>query len=134
MSPDRGALGARGRWFNDQPDDLFTYIDWCRRGVPHVDWSCRQPSRSQKWSVTCSSEAIRTTGIKRVVNLSSVGADQGPKIGALYVYNIIEGFVGWFASRCYVCSSVAFYGNIMGSIQTIKAQQLPSLTISCFSS
>ena len=34
--------------------------------------------------------AIKAAGVKRVVNLSSVGADLGPEVGALYMYHIIE--------------------------------------------
>ncbi|MBD5832457.1 SDR family oxidoreductase [Weissella confusa] len=67
-------------------------------------------------------QAIETTGIKRVVNLSSVGADQGPEIGALYVYNIIEGLLASLPIDITFVRPVAFYGNLMGSIQTIKAQ------------
>ncbi|TGE83277.1 SDR family oxidoreductase [Weissella confusa] len=67
-------------------------------------------------------QAIETTGIKRVVNLSSVGANQGPEIGALYVYNIIEGLLASLPIDITFVRPVAFYGNLMGSIQTIKAQ------------
>ena len=67
-------------------------------------------------------QAIETTGIKRVVNLSSVGADQCPEIGALYVYNIIEGLLASLPIDITFVRPVAFYGNLMGSIQTIKAQ------------
>lgn len=67
-------------------------------------------------------QVIETTGIKRVVNLSSVGADQGPEIGALYVYNIIEGLLASLPIDITFVRPVAFYGNLMGSIQTIKAQ------------
>lgn len=67
-------------------------------------------------------QAIETTGIKRVVNLSSVCADQGPEIGALYVYNIIEGLLASLPIDITFVRPVAFYGNLMGSIQTIKAQ------------
>lgn len=67
-------------------------------------------------------QAIEATGVKRVVNLSSVGADQGPEIGALYVYNIIEGLLASLPIDITFVRPVAFYGNLMGSIQTIKAQ------------
>ncbi|TGE75637.1 SDR family oxidoreductase [Weissella confusa] len=67
-------------------------------------------------------QAIEATGVKRVVNLSSVGADQGPEIGALYVYNILEGLLASLPIDITFVRPVAFYGNLMGSIQTIKAQ------------
>lgn len=37
--------------------------------------------------------AIKKSGVRRVVNLSSVGANLGPESGALYIYNIIEGLL-----------------------------------------
>jgi uncharacterized protein YbjT (DUF2867 family) len=65
-------------------------------------------------------QAVESTGIKRVVNLSSVGADQGPEIGALYVYNIIENLLASLPIDITFVRPVAFYGNLMGSIKTIK--------------
>lgn len=34
--------------------------------------------------------AVKAAGVKRVVNLSSVGANLGPEVGALHIYNVIE--------------------------------------------
>jgi Predicted nucleoside-diphosphate-sugar epimerases len=34
--------------------------------------------------------AIDRSNVKHVVDLSSVGADQGPEVGGLYIYNVIE--------------------------------------------
>ncbi|GEO70323.1 NAD(P)H-binding protein [Levilactobacillus acidifarinae] len=34
--------------------------------------------------------AVRAAGVTRVVNLSSVGANLGPEVGSLHIYNIIE--------------------------------------------
>jgi len=35
-------------------------------------------------------QAVKAAGVKRVVNLSSIGADLGPEVGSLYMYNLIE--------------------------------------------
>ncbi|MGL5688639.1 MAG: NmrA family NAD(P)-binding protein [Weissella cibaria] len=67
--------------------------------------------------------ALLKTGVTRVVNLSSVGADQGPEIGALYVYNIIEKLLSSLPIDITFIRPVAFYGNLMSTIQTIKNQQ-----------
>ncbi|WP_332238334.1 hypothetical protein [Sporolactobacillus sp. KGMB 08714] len=37
--------------------------------------------------------AVRRSGVERVVNLSSVGANLGKEAGTLYIYNIIEGIL-----------------------------------------
>lgn len=34
--------------------------------------------------------AVKAAGVKRVVNLSSVGANMGPEVGSLHIYNVIE--------------------------------------------
>ncbi|WP_048000367.1 SDR family oxidoreductase [Lactiplantibacillus herbarum] len=35
-------------------------------------------------------QAVKAAGVKRVVNLSSIGANLGPEVGSLYMYNLIE--------------------------------------------
>lgn len=40
---------------------------------------------------TIYANAVRAAGVTHVVNLSSVGANLGPEVGSLHIYNVIEG-------------------------------------------
>ncbi len=65
-------------------------------------------------------EAIQNSGVKNVVNLSSVGADAGPEAGALYAYNLIEERLNQLPVNIAYVRPVAFYNNLFSHLQTIQ--------------
>ncbi|WP_125588425.1 SDR family oxidoreductase [Companilactobacillus jidongensis] len=66
--------------------------------------------------------AIVNSGVKRVVDLSSVGADQGPEVGALYIYHIIEDVLKELDDVSYTfIRPTGFYNNLLSKITDIKA-------------
>ncbi|WP_412989398.1 SDR family oxidoreductase [Pediococcus siamensis] len=67
--------------------------------------------------------AIQNSRVKRVVDLSSVGADQGPEVGNLYIYHLIEGILSELKQvELTFIRPVGFYSNLLGDIRTIKTQ------------
>lgn len=72
---------------------------------------------------TIYANAIKRSGVKRVVNLSSVGANLGKESGTLFIYNIIEGILGKL-DRVGITfiRPTAMYYNLFGFINTIKTQ------------
>lgn len=66
--------------------------------------------------------AIKAAGVKRVVNLSSVGADLGPEVGALYMYHIIEQTLTTALPDVDLTfiRPTAMYYNLLSSVPTVK--------------
>lgn len=68
-------------------------------------------------------QALINAGVKRVVNLSSIGADQGKEVGVLYIYHIIEGILATIPDLTLTnVRAVGFFSNMYGNLATIKAQ------------
>lgn len=69
--------------------------------------------------------AIQRSGVKRVVDLSSVGADQGPEVGGLYIYHVIEDVLKELSDVVYTfVRPTGFYTNLLAKIDLIKAQHI----------
>lgn len=69
--------------------------------------------------------AIKAAGVKRVVNLSSVGANLGPEVGALHIYNVIERTLTAelpTVNLTFIRPTGMFY-NLYGSLATIRQSQ-----------
>ncbi|KRN28835.1 hypothetical protein IV38_GL001042 [Lactobacillus selangorensis] len=67
-------------------------------------------------------QAIQQSGVKHVVDLSSVGANLGPEVGGLYIYNIIERTLKQLDDVQYTfVRPVGFYTNLFAYIPGIKA-------------
>jgi len=66
--------------------------------------------------------AVKAAGVKQVVNLSSVGANLGPEVGALHIYNIIEGVLPQElpgVNLTFLRPTGMFY-NLLSNIPSIK--------------
>lgn len=66
--------------------------------------------------------AVKAASVKRVVNLSSVGANLGPEVGALHVYNVIEGVLTRElpeVNLTFLRPTAMFY-NLLSNIPSIK--------------
>ncbi|AKP67479.1 NAD(P)H-binding protein [Companilactobacillus ginsenosidimutans] len=67
------------------------------------------------------SNAIRNSGVKNVINLSSVGADQGPEVGTLHIYQNIENAINEVEGiNVTHIRPTSMYYNLLGDITTIK--------------
>lgn len=68
-------------------------------------------------------QAVLAAGVPQVVNLSSVGANYGPEVGALHIYNVIEGVLTQALSSLNVTfiRPTGMYYNLFGNIKSIKA-------------
>lgn len=67
-------------------------------------------------------DAVRDAGVNRIVNLSSVGADQGPEVGSLHMYHIIEDTLRELENvNITFVRAVGFYSNWLANIPTIKS-------------
>ncbi|AVW11017.1 NmrA family NAD(P)-binding protein [Lactiplantibacillus paraplantarum] len=66
--------------------------------------------------------AINAAGVKRVVNLSSVGADLGPEVGSLYMYHIIEQTLTSALTDVDLTfiRPTAMYYNLLNSVPTVR--------------
>ncbi|WP_204122506.1 SDR family oxidoreductase [Lacticaseibacillus mingshuiensis] len=65
--------------------------------------------------------AIVAADVHRVVDLSSVGADQGPEVGSLYTYHIMENILRAAPDVTYTfVRPVGFFANLAGDMATIK--------------
>ena len=66
--------------------------------------------------------AVKAAGVKRVVNLSSVGANLGPEVGSLYMYHIIEQalIAALPGVDLTFIRPAAMYYNLLSSIPTVK--------------
>lgn len=70
-------------------------------------------------------KAVKAAGVQRVVNLSSVGANLGPEVGALHVYNIIEATLTRElpgVTLTFLRPTAMFY-NLLSNIPSIKRDQ-----------
>jgi uncharacterized protein YbjT (DUF2867 family) len=67
-------------------------------------------------------EAIQRSGVKNVVDLSSVGAESGPEAGALYAYHLIEERLNQLSVNIAYVRPVAFYNNLFSHLQTIQSE------------
>ncbi|MGL0747044.1 SDR family oxidoreductase [Secundilactobacillus paracollinoides] len=68
-------------------------------------------------------QALANAQVKRIVNLSSIGADQGDEVGVLHIYNIIEGILATLPDVTITnVRAVGFFSNMYGNLATIKAQ------------
>lgn len=68
-------------------------------------------------------KAIVNSGVKRVVDLSSVGADQGPEVGSLYIYHVIENILKELTDVIYTfVRPTGFYNNLLAKIPEIKTE------------
>ena len=66
--------------------------------------------------------AVRAAGVLRVVNLSSVGANLGPAVGSLHIYNVIETDLKRelpAVNLTFIRPTGMFY-NLYGSLTSIK--------------
>ena len=66
--------------------------------------------------------AVKGAAVKQVVNLSSVGANLGPEVGALHIYNIIEGVLTHAlpnVNLTFLRPTGMFY-NLFSNLTTIK--------------
>lgn len=75
-----------------------------------------------KRQATIYANAVKAAGVQRVVNLSSVGANLGPEVGALHIYNVIEGVLTQElpgVNLTFLRPTGMFY-NLFGSLQSIK--------------
>lgn len=66
--------------------------------------------------------AIKVAGVKRVVNLSSVGADLGPEVGSLYMYHLIEQTLITALPDVDITfiRPTAMYYNLLNSVPTVR--------------
>jgi uncharacterized protein YbjT (DUF2867 family) len=66
--------------------------------------------------------AIKAAGVKRVVNLSSVGADLGPEVGSLYMYHLIEQTLTTALPDVAITfiRPTAMYYNLLSSVPTVR--------------
>ncbi|MBC6310417.1 NAD(P)H-binding protein [Listeria sp. FSL L7-1582] len=68
--------------------------------------------------------AIQKSGVKNVVNLSSIGADAGEQAGALYAYHIIENTLRSLTdTNIAFLRPTGFYNNLFAHLNTIKDTQ-----------
>jgi hypothetical protein len=68
--------------------------------------------------------AIQNSGVKNVVNLSSIGADD-PNAGILYVYYFAEDALNSLDGvNVAHIRPVGFYSNLFADMQSLKAQQM----------
>ncbi|MFC6176434.1 SDR family oxidoreductase [Companilactobacillus huachuanensis] len=99
--------------FNDA-DEIYLMISGANQDEDMID-SARQQSKIFK-------TAIINSGVKHVVDLSSVGADQGPEVGGLYIYHIIEDVLKELDDVTYTfIRPTGFYNNFLSKITDIKA-------------
>ncbi|MFC6260964.1 NmrA family NAD(P)-binding protein [Levilactobacillus fujinensis] len=66
--------------------------------------------------------AVKAAGVKQVVNLSSVGANLGPEVGALHIYNIIESVLTHElpnVNLTFLRPTAMFY-NLFSNLTTLK--------------
>lgn len=65
--------------------------------------------------------AVKRSGVKNIVNLSSVGADQGPEVGTLHMYQNIEQMLNEVddISLTHIRPTSMYY-NLFGHIASIK--------------
>lgn len=72
---------------------------------------------------TIYARAVLAAGVQHVVNLSSVGANLGPEVGALYIYHVIEGVLtrelASTTTLTFLRPTGMFY-NLLGSLPSIK--------------
>lgn len=68
-------------------------------------------------------DVIKAAGVQRVVDLSSVGADQGPEVGSLYTYHVMEDILKEnHGVRYTFVRPVGFFANLAGDLPTIRTQ------------
>lgn len=81
----------------------------------------QDPVKSARDQAEVYKTAIQRANIKRVVDLSSVGADQGPEVGGLYIYHIIEDILRELSDVVYTfVRPTGFYHNLLGMVPMIK--------------
>ena len=67
-------------------------------------------------------QAVKAAGVKQVVNLSSVGANLGPEVGALHIYHVIEDVLTHElpgVNLTFLRPTAMFY-NLFSNLPTIK--------------
>lgn len=65
--------------------------------------------------------AVKNSGIKNIVNLSSVGADQGPEVGTLHMYQNIESAINQIEGiNVTHIRPTSMYYNLLNNIMVIK--------------
>lgn len=83
------------------------------------------PVESARQQAQIFKTAIQNSGVKRVVDLSSVGADQGPEVGGLYIYHVIEDILKELSDVVYTfVRPTGFYPNLLAKIDLIKSQHI----------
>lgn len=103
----------------------------------HADDTGTPEQISKKISQTYAS-AIKNSGIKNIVNLSSVGADQGPEVGMLHMYQNVEQALNAVPDiNITHIRPTAMYYNLFSNITTIKQagaifENYPGDTINSF--
>lgn len=83
------------------------------------------PVESARQQAEIFKTAITQAGVKRVVDLSSVGADQGPEVGGLYVYHVIEDVLKELPDVLYTfVRPTGFYTNLLTKIPLLKEKHI----------
>ena len=83
------------------------------------------PVESARQQAEIFKTAIQNSGVKKVVDLSSVGADQGPEVGGLYVYHVIENVLKTLPDVIYTfVRPTGFYPNLLSKIPLLKSEHI----------
>lgn len=71
-------------------------------------------------------QAVQAADVKNIVNLSSVGANLGPEVGALHVYQIIEQTLtaGLMDANLTFIRPTGMYYNLFANLASIKAEHV----------
>ncbi|MGX7351116.1 short-chain dehydrogenase [Enterococcus canis] len=77
--------------------------------------------------------AIEKSGVSRVVQLSSIGADAGPEAGSLYAYHLLENHLRQLNLPVAFVRPTGFYANWFAHLDTLRAEHaiyanIPMLT------
>ena len=95
-------------------DGVYLMVSFAHAGVGTPDQITSRVSKIY-------ANAIRTSGVKHIVNLSSIGADQGPEVGALHMYKNIETALNDIEDITVThIRPTSMYYNLYGDINTIK--------------
>lgn len=68
-------------------------------------------------------KAVMTAGIKRIVQLSSIGAEAGPEAGSLYAYHFLEKELAKLSETDIAfVRPVGFYNNLFSNLTSLKEE------------
>lgn len=119
------AIGAKGSVGNMQ-DAAFLTEQFQNNDVAYLMISTSQDpdlfSAAQQQAAIFAG-AIKNSGIKKIVDLSSIGADAGPEAGSLYAYHLIENILRAIPNiDIAFVRPVGFYDNLYAHLETIKKE------------